>query len=174
MSRSLYIIFPFFKSMLEILSSLLSSPSMSWKSFHFIEIFFLFYSCVDSIILCTAVNFFNYSVLDGHLVVSSILWLQMMLQWITLLPEASSGSQGVYTFSQRRGMDVGFCNRDSLFVPSFRALDCPNFIGKSGWLYRQLFATDYITVLKVHWLTFTWHSSYISRSNIFVLTKFSG
>ena len=58
--------------------------------------------------------------------------------------------------------------------PSFRALDCSNFIGISGWLYRQLFTTDYITVLKVRWLTFTWYSSYTSCSNIFVLTTFSG
>ena len=63
---------------------------------------------------------------------------------------------------------------DSLFVPSFRALDCSNFIGISGWLYRQIFATDYITVLKVHWLTITWYSSYTSCFKIFILTKLSG
>ena len=80
---------------------------------------------------------------------------------------------GSVHFSQRRGTSVGFCNGDSLFVPSFRALDCSNFIGNTGWSYRQLFATDYITVLKVHWLTITWYSSYTSCSKIFVLTKFS-
>lgn len=83
------------------------------------------------------------------------------------MPEASSGSQAVYTFSQRRGMDISFCNGDSLFVPSFRVLDCSNFIGIIG------ITTDYITVLKVYWLTFTWYSSYTSCSKIFVLTTFS-
>ena len=63
---------------------------------------------------------------------------------------------------------------DSLFVPSFRALDCSNFIGISGWLYRQFFATDYITMLKVHWSTITWYSSHTSCFKIFVLTKLSG
>ena len=48
--------------------------------------------------------------------------------------------------SQRRGTDVGFCNRDSPFVPSFRALDCSDFIGISDRLYRQFFTTDYISV----------------------------
>ena len=62
---------------------------------------------------------------------------------------------------------------DSLFVPSFGALDCSNFIGNSGWLYRQFFTTDYITVLKVHWLTITWYSSYASCFKISILTKLS-
>ena len=88
--------------------------------------------------------------------------------------EASSSGQGVYTFPWRRGTHVCFCNGDSLFVPSFRVLDCSNFIGISGWLYRQFFTTDYITVLKVHWLTITWYSSYTSCFKIFILTKFSG
>ncbi|XP_020937913.1 olfactory receptor 1G1-like [Sus scrofa] len=48
------------------------------------------------------------------------------------LPEATSDSQGVYTFPDRRGTRVGFCNGDSLFVPSFRALDCSKFIGITG------------------------------------------
>ena len=57
--------------------------------------------------------------------------LWSMLQLLLLrMPEASSGSQGVYTFP--KGEDVGFCNGDSLFVPSFRVLDCSNFIGISG------------------------------------------
>ena len=36
------------------------------------------------------------------------------------------------TLFRRRWTDVGFCIRDSLFVPSFRALDCSNFIDISG------------------------------------------
>ena len=56
---------------------------------------------------------------------------------------------------------------DSLFVPSFRLLDCSNFIGISGCLHRQFLSTDYITVLKVHWLTST------SYFKIFILTKLS-
>lgn len=70
-------------------------------------------------------------------------------------------------------------HRDGLFVPSFRALDCPNFIGVSDWLHRQFFITDYIIVLKVHWLTIrlwfliTWYSSNMSCFKIFSLTKFN-
>ena len=81
------------------------------------------------------------------------------------------------TLSRRRWTDVGFCVGDSLFVPSFRALDCSNFIGISGWLYRQFFTTDYIIVLKVHWLTIrlcfliTWYSSNMSCFKIFSLTS---
>ena len=41
---------------------------------------------------------------------------------IVIVPEASFSGQGVYTF-QRRGTHDGFCNGDSLFAPSFRALD---------------------------------------------------
>ena len=80
---------------------------------------------------------------------------------------------GSVHFSRRGGTRISFCNGDSLFVPSFRVLDCSNFIGISGWLYRQFLTTDYIIVLKVHQLTFTWYSSYTSRFKIFVLTKFS-
>ena len=87
------------------------------------------------------------------------------------MPEASSFSQGAYSFSQRRWTTLVKCTyRDSLFVPSFRALDCSNFIGISGWLYRQFLTTDYVIVLKVHRLTFTWYNSYTSCSKI--LTKF--
>ena len=89
--------------------------------------------------------------------------------------EARSGGQGAYTFSWRRWMaSANVQIRRQPLVPSFRVLDCPNFIGNSGWLYRQFFTTDYITVLKVHWLTITWYSSYTSCFKIFVLTKFSG
>ena len=78
-------------------------------------------------------------------------------------------------FPDRKGMRCRWMYnyRDSLFVPSFRALDCSNFIGISGWLYRQFFTTDYITVLKVHWLTITWYSSYASCFKISILTKLS-
>ena len=86
------------------------------------------------------------------------------------LLESSSSSQGTPP-----GIDsVGEALGDGLFVPSFRVLDCSNFIGISGWLYRQFFTTDYITVLKVHWLTITWYSSYTSCFKIFILTKLSG
>ena len=76
-------------------------------------------------------------------------------------------------------MALAIAYGDSLFVPSFRALDCSNFIGISGWLYRQFLTTDYIVVLKVHWLTFrfcfliTCYSSNTSCFTIFNLTKFS-
>ena len=70
-----------------------------------------------------------------------------------VLPEASSGSQGVYILMRRDTASVNVQHGDSLFVPSFRVLDCSNFIGISGWLYRQFLTTDYIIVLKVHWLT---------------------
>ena len=99
-----------------------------------------------------------------------------MRKRIYLYPYIARGQlrrPGSVHFSQRRGMHVSFCNGDSLFVPSFRALDCSNFIGISGWLYRQFLTTDYIIVLKVHWLTFTCYSSYTSCFKIFVLTKFS-
>jgi len=46
------------------------------------------------------------------------------------MPEASSGGQGVYIpigDEQHRRK-----NGDSLFGPSFRALDCSDFIGISG------------------------------------------
>ena len=90
------------------------------------------------------------------------------------VPEASSSGQGVY-IPIGEGHGVGECTYgDSLFVPSFRVLDCSNFIGISGWLYRQLLAKDYITVLKVHWSTLTWYSSHTSCFKIFVLTKLSG
>ena len=74
---------------------------------------------------------------------------------------------------ERDDVSANVQHGDSLFVPSFRALDCSNFIGNSGWLYRQLFAIDYIIVFKVHLLTFTWYSSYTSCSKIFILTKLS-
>lgn len=74
---------------------------------------------------------------------------------------------------------VGFCNGDSLFVPSLRALDCSNFISVSGWLYRQFFYYRLHHSVKVHWLTIrlcfliTWYSSNTSCFKIFSLTKFS-
>ena len=80
---------------------------------------------------------------------------------------------------ERRGVASAYAHGDSLFVPSFRVLDCSNFIGISGWLYRQFLTTDYIIVLKVHWLTFrfcfliTCYSSNTSCFTIFNLTKFS-
>ena len=80
-------------------------------------------------------------------------------------------------YTSRSERDLASANvqhRDSLFVPSFRVVDCSNFIGNSGWLYRQFFTTHYITVLKVHWLTVTWCSNYTSCFKIFVLTKLSG
>ena len=82
-------------------------------------------------------------------------------------------------FPEGDGQTSADAHGDSLFVPSFRALDCSNFIGISGWLYRQFFTTDYIIVLKVHWLTIrlcfliTWYSSNMSCFKIFSLTKLS-
>ena len=91
-----------------------------------------------------------------------------------VLPESSSSGQGC---TPCQGWTASAnAHGDSLFV-SFRALDCSNFIGIDDCLYRQFLTTDYITVLKVHWLTFrfcspiTWYSSYTSCSKIFNLTK---
>lgn len=89
------------------------------------------------------------------------------------MPESSSSSRG-FLWGWSADAHV-----DSLFVPSFRALDRSNFISISGWLYRQFFTTDYVIVLKVHWLTIrlcfliTWYSSSTSCFKIFSLTKFS-
>ena len=94
------------------------------------------------------------------------------------MPEVSSGGQGVYIpigDGQRRRK-----NRDSLFVPSFRALDCSNFIGiVVDYIDSFFFTTDCIIVLKVHWLTIrlcfliTWYSNNTSHFKIFNLTKFN-
>ena len=87
------------------------------------------------------------------------------------MPESSSSSQGVHI--PKETDSVGECTWRQPLCPFLQVLDCSNFIGISGWLYRQFVTTDYITVLKVHWLTFTWYSSYTSCSKIFILTKFS-
>lgn len=104
------------------------------------------------------------------------------MKHIRTVPESSSNNQvqqpGCIS-PERRWMVSEYVHGDSLFVPSFRAMDCSNFIGITGWLYRQVFTTDYIIVLKVHWLTIrlcfliTWYSSNKSCLKIFSLTKFS-
>ena len=96
-----------------------------------------------------------------------------MLNCQRLAPATGSGSHGIYIPIGDGRVSANVQHGDSLFVPSFRPLDCSNFIGNSGWLYRQFFTIDYITVLKAHWLTLTWYSSYASCFKISILTKLS-
>ena len=89
--------------------------------------------------------------------------------------EASSGSQGVCPSPSERDLRRRMYNTETASLSLLSGCwTAQIFIGISGWLYRQLFAADYITVLKVHWLTITWYSSYTSCFKIFILTKFSG
>ena len=99
------------------------------------------------------------------------LFLEILLRRRMPLPEACQRPGHVH-FPEEDGRTSAFAS-ETAFVPSFRALDCSHFIGNSGWLYRQFFTTDYITVLKVHWLTITWYSSYASCFKISILTKLS-
>lgn len=91
------------------------------------------------------------------------------------MPEASSGSLGACICWSERDTRRRMYNMETASLSLLSGCwTAQIFIGISGWLYRQLFAADYITVLKVHWLTITWYSSYTSCFKIFVLTKLSG
>ena len=94
---------------------------------------------------------------DGHTVDTNTLGKVIELYTGLMgkkVPESSSSSQGVPT-----GMDsVSDAHGDSLFVPSFRALDCSNFISIGNSLYRQLNCnlhhSAYIIFLKIKLLVY--------------------
>ena len=111
--------------------------------FYSVHLSFLFFSLTYSIFFIVmlgsnllnipSIHLFYYLPISPNLLVYVSnnllfsLWVLNIWMWMnhSKMPEASSFSQGAYTFSQRRWTTLVKCTyRDSLFVPSFRLSGC--------------------------------------------------
>ena len=96
---------------------------------------------------------------------------------LCLLPESSSSGQGC---TPCWGWMVSAnAHIDSLFVSFSECWTARVLLAQMIVYIDSFLITNYITMLKVRWLTFrfcfpiTWYSSYTSYSKIFNLTKFN-